>query len=69
MSERLVDAWYRGAGWLHLLRPLEHVYKNVVARKRNAYLTGKREVWKAPVPVIVIGNITVGGTGKSPLVA
>ncbi|WP_158773041.1 tetraacyldisaccharide 4'-kinase [Cobetia sp. L2A1] len=69
MSERLVDAWYRGATWLHLLRPLEYVYKDVVARRRQAFLSGKREIWKAPVPVIVIGNITVGGTGKSPLVA
>jgi len=39
-----------------------------VERRRIAYLTGRRPVWRASVPVIVVGNVTVGGTGKTPLV-
>src|SRR5690606_39903188 len=37
-------------------------------RRRNKFTRGDRAVWQASIPVIVIGNITVGGTGKTPLV-
>lgn len=66
---RWVDAWYRDAAWLHALRPLEHIYRSAVARRDAAYRSGRKPVWQAPVPVVVVGNITLGGTGKSPLVA
>ncbi|WP_110655939.1 tetraacyldisaccharide 4'-kinase [Salinicola halimionae] len=62
-------AWYRGARWLTLLSPLEALYRHVVKRRREAYRSGRREVWQPPVPVVVVGNLSVGGTGKSPLVA
>ncbi len=45
------------------------VFRWQVGRRRNAYLIGKKQSWKAPVPVVVIGNISVGGVGKTPLVA
>ncbi|SPJ33202.1 tetraacyldisaccharide 4'-kinase [Kushneria phyllosphaerae] len=67
--KRLERAWYSGARWPGLLTPLEVLYKNVTARRRQAYQSGRREIWTSPVPVIVVGNITVGGTGKSPLTA
>lgn len=66
---RWLDAGYRDAGWLKALRPLEWIYRAVVAARRRAYVSGRKPVWRAPVPVIVVGNITLGGTGKSPLVA
>jgi ATP-binding cassette, subfamily B, bacterial MsbA len=65
---RLVDAWYSGARWVRLLSPLGWLFGKVVARRRSAYLSGRRGVWRAPVPVVVVGNVTVGGTGKTPLV-
>jgi len=67
-STWLVDAWYSGARWIHLLRPFSWVFRRVVVRRRRAFLTGRRAVWRAPVPVVVVGNVTVGGTGKTPLV-
>ncbi|WP_251976496.1 tetraacyldisaccharide 4'-kinase [Salinicola avicenniae] len=62
-------AWYRDARWLTLLAPLEGLYRLLAGRRRQAYLEGRRTVWLPPVPVIVVGNLSVGGTGKSPLVA
>ncbi len=68
LGERWLAAAYRGAGWLQALRPLEVLYRRIVARRAAAYAEGRRQVWRAPVPVVVVGNITLGGTGKSPLV-
>ncbi|MGA4636715.1 tetraacyldisaccharide 4'-kinase [Pseudomonas solani] len=67
-SDRLLDAWYRGHPGLVLLRPLEALYRLVVKRKRAAFLAGEGSIYRAPVPVMVVGNITVGGTGKTPMI-
>ncbi|WP_290699340.1 tetraacyldisaccharide 4'-kinase [Amphritea sp.] len=64
----LEQAWYRGSRWLKLLRPLESLFCILARRRRQEYQQGKRPSWTAPVPVVVVGNISVGGTGKSPLV-
>lgn len=69
LGERWLAAAYAGAPWLTLLRPLEAVYRAAAARRTEAYAAGRRTAWQAPVPVIVVGNLTLGGTGKSPLVA
>lgn len=73
MTERsaepaLVRAWYAGAAWLWLLRPLELVYRLLTGLRRQAYRAGLCPAYRAPVPVVVVGNITVGGTGKTPVV-
>ena len=68
LTDRLLDAWYKGHPALALLRPLESLYRRVVNRKRAQFLAGQSERYKAPVPVIVVGNITIGGTGKTPLI-
>jgi tetraacyldisaccharide 4'-kinase len=67
-ADRLLDAWYRGHPALALLRPLEWLYRRVVQGKRARFLAGAGEIYRAPVPVLVVGNITVGGTGKTPLI-
>lgn len=64
----LARQWQHG-GWLStLLRPLAALTARVVARKRAAYRDGRKPAYRAPVPVVVIGNIYVGGTGKTPMV-
>jgi len=67
-TDRLLDAWYNGHPALVLLRPLECLYRRVVNRKRARFLAGQGDIYKAPVPVVVVGNVTVGGTGKTPLI-
>ncbi|MBA2778613.1 tetraacyldisaccharide 4'-kinase [Billgrantia kenyensis] len=69
LGDRWLKAAYDDAAWLRALRPLEALYRWVVERRRAAYAHGRRTAWHAGVPVIVVGNVTLGGTGKSPLVA
>lgn len=68
LAERLTAAWYAGHPALGLLRPLEWLYRSVVQRKRRRFLAGSGTIYRAPVPIVVVGNITVGGTGKTPLI-
>ena len=68
MSDRLLRAWYTGHPLLALLRPLECLYRRVVERKRARFVAGEGDIYRAPVPLLVVGNITVGGTGKTPLI-
>lgn len=67
--KKLVDAWYQGSPWLIALKPLAAIFRWQAAQRREDYLSGKKPVWHAPVPVVVVGNITVGGVGKTPLVS
>ncbi len=61
-------AWYSDRRWIRMLKPASWLFQRVAARRRLAHLTGSRTPWRAPVPVVVVGNIAVGGTGKTPLV-
>lgn len=56
--------------WLsQWLRPLSWVYRAVIFFRRFFYRISLFKSKKFPVPVIVVGNLTVGGVGKTPLVA
>ena len=68
LGERLQRAWYQGHRALSVLWPLEQLYRFIVQRKRAQFLRGETETYRAPVPVIIVGNLTVGGTGKTPLI-
>lgn len=64
----ITHAWQRQAPWLWLLLPLSGLYGLITALRRRAYSLGVLPAYRAPVPVMVIGNITVGGSGKTPLI-
>ncbi len=64
----LERAWLRGDRWLVLLQPFAAIFRVLVGVRRACYRFGLLRVYRAPVPVIVIGNITAGGTGKTPVV-
>ncbi len=51
----------------HLLRPLSWLFQGITYLRRQAYETGWLAQYKFPVPVIIIGNLTAGGSGKTPL--
>ena len=66
---RLPAFWLRDGIPARLLAPLGWLFRAAVEDRRTAYLAGRRPVARLPVPVLVVGNIFVGGTGKTPLVA
>ena len=70
VGDRLVVAWYRPQLTLctTLLLPLAWIYQWVTGWRRSLYRRGALRAVKLPVPVVVVGNIVVGGTGKTPLV-
>lgn len=67
---RFFDRLWYGDGMVFgfLLWPLGWLVRFITVRKRNQFLDQRRESVRLNVPVIVVGNITVGGTGKTPLV-
>lgn len=63
MRQWLVRGWFSA-----LMLPLAWCVGRVVARKHAAYANGSRQAFHPGVPVVVVGNILVGGTGKTPVV-
>ena len=59
--------WYDGSSVPWPMRLLAPLYAGVTALRRRLYQRGWRKRHTLPVPVIVVGNITAGGTGKTPL--
>lgn len=67
MKQLLPRAWYRDAPWLRWLHPFSLLYRAIAQYRRRAFQSGRKPATRATVPVIVIGNLTAGGTGKTPL--
>ncbi len=63
----LERSWYQKFGWSWLLLPLSAFFAGLSALRRLAFRCGLKASHRLPVPVIVVGNISVGGTGKTPV--
>lgn len=68
MQQTLLQAWRNKSLWLWLLLPVSWLYGLVFWLNKNIYRLGLKPVYYPNVPVIVVGNITVGGSGKTPLI-
>ena len=51
-----------------LLRPVGAIYGVAMSLRNQLYERGIFKSWRSPIPVVSVGNITTGGTGKTPLV-
>jgi tetraacyldisaccharide 4'-kinase len=61
--------WYEGGAVPWWAAACEQLFRGVLGLRRWAYALGLRRSRRLPVPVVVVGNLTAGGTGKTPLVA
>ncbi len=59
----LEKRWYSNKPAPLLLRPLARLFHLVAERKKKR---DQQNPWISPVPLVIVGNITVGGTGKTP---
>ncbi|MDD2724633.1 MAG: tetraacyldisaccharide 4'-kinase [Methylovulum sp.] len=60
--------WYKDQFIGTWLMPLGFLFSDIARFRAWLYRIGVLKIHKLPVPVIVVGNITVGGTGKTPLI-
>ena len=59
--------WYGGSRLRWLLLPFTWIYAAIIKVRRFLYSSGVFRSQRVSAPVVIIGNITVGGTGKTPL--
>ena len=64
----VVDSWYNKSIWLYLLYPFSLLFSYLTSRRRRKFLKNKSKSYESETPIIVVGNLTIGGTGKTPLV-
>ena len=67
LERQVESAWYGGARWSRGLLPLVPLYRRAALKEK---VRGQISAQNSPfeIPIIVVGNITAGGTGKSPVV-
>lgn len=65
---QLQRLWYGKSRLVWLLLPFSWIFGALVELRRWCFARGLFKRFSVGIPVIVVGNLTVGGTGKTPLV-
>ena len=61
-SSFVINAWYQKHLWLYLLLPFSWIFTFLTNRRRRKYLKNQISSFKTDTPVVVVGNINIGGT-------
>jgi tetraacyldisaccharide 4'-kinase len=69
LAASIERSWYSDSSLTPWLRPLSVVFGSIAATRRRAFRARWFRQQRIGAPVVVVGNITVGGTGKTPVVA
>ncbi|PDH31160.1 MAG: tetraacyldisaccharide 4'-kinase [Candidatus Thioglobus sp. MED-G23] len=68
LAERIQQHWRTPTAVSLALTPFSLVYGLVTKIRKAAYISGVLKTHRFDIPVVVVGNLTVGGTGKTPFV-
>lgn len=70
LHEKIEQHWQQPNPILRgILSPFSRIFAQIAAKRRQNFLSGSLKTQKLPVPVVVVGNIHAGGTGKTPIVS
>lgn len=65
----MIERIWSGQSALYLLLiPFAWLYGLITTLIRYSFKKGWRKSWRAPLPVVIVGNLTAGGNGKTPVV-
>ena len=67
IHEILNNQYYKKSTWIYLLVPLSLIYLLIIFVRKLLYKLSILKSYKIRVPVVIVGNINLGGTGKTPL--
>ncbi|MFA7530059.1 MAG: tetraacyldisaccharide 4'-kinase [Castellaniella sp.] len=68
LTRAVQHMWQRRGLASTLLLPLSWLAGGIIARRRRRYTHNPALIWQSPVPLVIVGNLYVGGTGKTPVV-
>ena len=62
----VTEGWYASGRWTRWLLPLSWLFRGITSIREFWF---RKRSYESSIPVVVVGNLTVGGTGKTPVVA